>query len=352
MNENALAVIVPYYGTDIRFRLRNLRAVVRRWREILPSAALIIAEQPESRYPLTETDLHDMPSGVSHFIGEPADSFAKCRLMNAAVRKFRPDIVVMGDAVAFPGKGCAASILTELPPRGLLFPFSSTNYMGEHDTGRVYDGMDPENPVRPGLIITRQTGLCVAMTLASFNACGGWDEAFTGWGAEDDALVRKCRRLFGREMRTRLTDTGMLHMYHPAIGNDVYKRESRVYRRNRMLCECIMKMDDADFSDYISGRTGLPALLDKYQSMGKIRLKVDYIYTKKSTISLDASIYDFGRMDDIQSLRLVDILRILSAEDGNSFAMKVIASIEEKVPDLSPAQKKEIEECKKEFSGS
>lgn len=353
MNDCKMAVIIPYYGTDVRFRLRNLRAVLRRWCEILPSARLVLAEQPGSRYPLCIKDLRDeISQDIVHFIGTERDSFAKCSLLNAAVRKIRPGTVVMGDADAFPGRGCAESIMSEIPERGLLFPFSSTNYMGEHDSDRVSHGLDPETPVRSGLIITRQTGLCVAMTMGTFCACGGWDDEFSGWGAEDDALVRKCRRLFTRETRTTLPDTGMLHMYHPVIGTDSYKLASRVYRRNRMLCECIMKMDDSDFLDYIAGKATLSGMLDKYSAQGKIKLKVNYAYTKLSNISMDASIYDFGRVDDIQSLRLVDILRILQSEDGNGFAMSVINSIEEKVPDMSPEQKREIAECKKEFSGS
>jgi GT2 family glycosyltransferase len=84
-------------------------------------------------------------------------------------------------------------------------------YLSESDTrrflqsGRVLDGFVPVN-VRQGW-----RGGTIAFTKAAFERIGGFDEAFIGWGGEDDEIYDRCRAL-------RYYGFGFLpfiHLWHP-----------------------------------------------------------------------------------------------------------------------------------------
>ena len=56
--------------------------------------------------------------------------------------------------------------------------------------------------------------MCQIMPREAFEAVGGWDERFRGWGGEDYAFARALDTLWGPHKNTA---NDILHLWHPRI---------------------------------------------------------------------------------------------------------------------------------------
>jgi len=84
------------------------------------------------------------------------------------------------------------------------------------DLGARWDGTITEQDSRTAE--TRNTFWAAAPVVvprAMFEAVGGFDPGFRGWGAEDEAFGLALRALFGQPRRREGT---AIHLYHPRLG--------------------------------------------------------------------------------------------------------------------------------------
>ncbi len=121
----------------------------------------------------------------------------------------------------------------------LVKPFTWFGYLTEESTDLFYDLYD--NPVidfEPGYIDPPHnsfTGGAYVMKKSIWQAIGGMDEGFIGWGAEDDAFHILCKKKLGR---THSVEGNDFHLYHPAhrvTSEYNYDKLMREYVRNKKI---------------------------------------------------------------------------------------------------------------------
>lgn len=315
-----------------RFRNRNLEVCMRRVKECLPCADHVIARQ------VPAGDTSDSPGTMYLRQDGP---FHKTRLMDMAVRG-NPgyDGYVMVDADLYMTEEVAEYIVKNVGDAGLVFPFGDTVYMDEVDTVRMSEQGDLWPGEKDhGVLIHRQTGLCVAFTRAGFDAVGGFDEAFTGWGAEDDAFMFKFRRM-GMEVR-RNPDRGAVayHMFHRKV-NDRDYLEGPDYRRNRVYCACIRRMSPEDFGKYLSGESTLDSLVEKYTAMGRLEVELRWQVTPMNTLKIDTTLYDIDRCGPMTIGKILDEVE---REDGPEGIVWFVDTIFRKLQGIPEGMMAEVE---------
>lgn len=329
-------VIMAFFDSGDRFRRRNILAALPMWRELFPEADICVAEQNPTGF-FAEA----CPEGVRHIVYNIDGKFNKCRLLNNAVRSNGGyDAYVMADADVFITKALVDYIRTSWNAGSLVFPYGDCIYLRETDTRRIINGdvLTP-GPKYHGVIITRQTGLCNVFSRKTFDTIGGFDEAFTGWGAEDDAFVVKCIRKVGPIVRNSDKTAIAYHMFHRAINTDSYIH-SDTYIRNRKLCACIRRMTDADLDAYINGKKSMDTLMESYERRGRLEVSLKWHCTREGWLSIDTTIYDIDRSTPITFTK---VLEAILAEDGPEYVIEFIHNIlYGQIYDLSEEQWQEI----------
>jgi len=103
------------------------------------------------------------------------------------------------------------------------------------------------NQIRPKLI-----GANIAVWRTDFERVNGFDEAFVGWGCEDDDFARRLRKS-GVKIRTILDRTYAYHLWHPphATTPSEWKQGANVERlvRPTVLSTCLAGLRRRDISE-------------------------------------------------------------------------------------------------------
>ncbi len=81
---------------------------------------------------------------------------------------------------------------------------------------------------------------CVIVPRALWDAVGGFDERFWGWGGEDEAFYAACRALGG----VQRLDGANWHLWHPASPH--HDRSSPLYRQALRLCDRYKQTTDPE----------------------------------------------------------------------------------------------------------
>lgn len=317
-----------------RFRLRNLGACVSRVREAFPEADHVVEWQLRPG--------EAIPGGFGRCRGvEEEGPFHKTMLLNCAVREnpgYRAYVMV--DADVYMTRGLAEYAMANCADGRLVFPYGDTLYLDEADTVRLCGTGAPWPGEKDhGTTIWRQTGLCNAFTRGSYDRVGGFDEAFSGWGAEDDAFMYKFRRCGMEVLRNPDTSVPAYHMFHPAATSGGYM-ESPGYRRNRAYCACIRRMSDADFSDYVAGRAAMDSLVDKYRALGRLELELRWRVSPTDVLKIDTTLYDIDRSGEITIGKiLAEVLR----EDGYAGVVDICEHVLYEVDGMYPGMKDEVD---------
>jgi len=325
--------MLPGNPFDARFRRGNLEACRRAMRENFPEARHVVVEQfgDMERGPGANPD-------ISMFDPGP---FRKTALLNRAVRD-NPgyDIYVMVDADVFVTRPLAEYVLENAGDNRLVFPYGDTVYMDMLDTRKfLSEGTLWPGEKNHGVIIRRQTGLCNAFTRATFDAVGGFDEAFSGWGAEDDAFMFKFRRIGAEIIRNPDRTAVAYHMFHPVINTETYTRGPE-YMRNRVYCACIRRMDGEDFSRYLAGTVTLDEMVKKYRAMGRLEVTVEWYVNKSTFLHFDSTIYDIDRSGGLCMDKIFEAIR---REDGNEGIVDFTENVLRKVSGMPPDIMADIE---------
>jgi len=87
----------------------------------------------------------------------------------------------------------------------------------------------PQTPVKPEKRQMNHRSICLVIPRVVFEAVGGFDEAYRGWGAEDDAFWHAVKLVAGEPERV----TGKAyHLYHPPASTKAERAEDPIYIRN------------------------------------------------------------------------------------------------------------------------
>ncbi len=203
------SVIVPYGGHDPD-RAQALRHVLDFYRYEFPDWQVIVADQ------------------------DSADSytFSRARAVNDGAAKADGDVLVIQDAdsLCAPGNVAVAVAMARTEP-GMVRAYTRYRRLSRPATGsfETYKqalacaDADVEWQQDPAFAHG-----CAAIQRSCFEAVGGYDPKFTGWGYEDMALEAVCnahwpdRRVVG----------DLVHLWHPAAwGGADDRRNSDLYYR-------------------------------------------------------------------------------------------------------------------------
>lgn len=232
-----LTAIVPFRDDTDRIRRRNLD-VVMGW---LASAGIPVLLCEYADVP--STDLNLTENAVHVFVASGVRPFNKARACNAGFRRVSTPLVALVDADTFmPMRGfaeCAAAVREGLDA---VRPFGHLVDLDEQTSAAVARGdvsVDETSwPVtqthrddsRSGEHIPLCGGL-VILRASAYEAVGGMDEAFEGWGGEDDALSAALLR---SGLRCGVHDGHpAYHLAHPRTPEGRYGHEHYVRNRDR-----------------------------------------------------------------------------------------------------------------------
>lgn len=331
-------VITAFCDKGDRYRRRNLTATLANNIKLFPEAIFCVTEQnPTEWFPTLNMD----PERVRHVPVSIDGEFRKTALLNAAIESV-PDaeIIVMVDGDVFLTEQVVDYIRNHWQDGSLVFPYSDALYLKETDTRLLVSG----KPLLPGnkdhgVVIDRQTGLCNVFTRDTWRRVGRYDEEFVGWGAEDDAFLTKCRRVVGPIKRSREPGCVAYHLFHPMVNTDDYLKNSPVYLANRVRQACVRRMSDEDMGRYISGKSTLSELVDKYNDMGRLQVSLNWQCTPRASLHMDTTIYDVDRSGEMSFAK---VMSAIEEEDSAEYCVTFIDDILLKLPDLSSSQQEEI----------
>ena len=337
--------ITAFRDCGDRYRRRNLTATLANNLKVFPEATFCVAEQnPTGWFDTLNMD----PEQVHHVTVDIEGPFCKTKLLNAAIEAVPDaDVIVMVDGDVFLNDMVVNYIRNHWNDGSLVFPYSEAVYLKETDT-RLMVGRKPllPGPKDHGVTIDRQTGLCNVFTRHTWERIGRYDEAFTGWGAEDDAFLTKCRRLVGPIRRSREPGCTAYHLFHPVVNTADYLKKSPLYLANRVRQACIRRMSDEDMKLYVAGKVSLDCLVEKYTDMGRLEVSLDWKCTPRSSLHMDTTIYDVDRTGEMSFSKVMDAIE---EEDSAEYCVTFIDDILLCLPDLSPVQIDEIMELRKKF---
>lgn len=335
------SIIMAYMDGKNSFRRRNLFAVIDRCLALFPDVTIVVAEQGASS---VSEKLSTYNQRLAHIQVEDGTRFHKTKLLNTAVENAPGNYIVMVDADTYLDEVAAKSIYdsverlkTEIPLKtALVYPFDSVDYLTEGQTRDLLAGKPVNSKFcTHGVHIQRQTGLCNIFEKASWQAVRMFDEDFYEWGAEDDSFAYKLKRKIGKIDRV---PGHVYHLFHPKVDDDKYVK-SPVYLNNRKMCACIRRMSTEDFEKYVDGRVSLLDMVEKYDKMRRLSVRLAWPCTPKTVLTIDSTIYDMGPEDE---LNITKLLETVMAEDGPEYMPFFVKEIFGPIQDLSDAQKEEI----------
>ena len=209
------SVLIAYRQSD-PYRLRNLLAVVEQIKKAGNLQIIIVEQDSEPR--LDHAVLDD---GVSLLFQEQAGLFNKSRALNAAAKKADADVLVIADAdLILDPLALVGAIRFCSDKKSCVNPYDRLVDLTREESERYLAGNGlprtrmSTKPNREGIgeYICFCGGLFV-IPCKTFFDIGGMDEAFIGWGGEDDAMTVK---LMGLEVPClQVSNRVAFHLWHP-----------------------------------------------------------------------------------------------------------------------------------------
>lgn len=165
-------------------------------------------------------------------VGDRLGEFNRSAARNAGVAKVATSVVAVVDADnLIPLQQLQAAATLAHSAQAMVKPFTRFGYLDEPTTHAYYAGKwqpgQPSGWEGPG----PQEGFNGGAYVLPTALWPGFDEDFTGWGAEDDAFTIICRRRFGS---ARVVPGDCWHLWHPAqrwTSAENYQRLMEVYVR-------------------------------------------------------------------------------------------------------------------------
>lgn len=249
---SGLVAIVPYRVDPEGLRRRNAEVVLR-W---LAEAGVVTVLAEHADVPDEELALPRSAARVlTRASGAPFNKSAAC---NAGFRAADADIIALVDADTLmpttPFLACADAVADEFD---VVRPFGRLLELDEAASAEVASGAPlPTLPAgghdddRGGERIPLCGGL-VIMRGSAYASVGGMDEAFRGWGGEDDALSIA---LIRSGSLARINTGGVaVHLAHSRTLSSRYQHPD--YAGNLERAASWHTMSDADFARVIEERS-------------------------------------------------------------------------------------------------
>jgi len=211
---HGISIIIPFRAPSVPDeRVRNIEWLKQYWRTHLPSAEVIIGEDPDTHR-----------------------AFSKSVAVNAGVAKSKGDVLVIVDAdgylTAESVRHCAAEIRTarKLGHRLWFVPYRNFYRLSNDATKRLLRSDIHEPHVFPNeldsrdylnlddanhKIAHRYGALIQIVPREAHTIVGGWDERFRGWGGEDVAAMKAADTLFTPH---KTLPGRVFHLWHPMLG--------------------------------------------------------------------------------------------------------------------------------------
>lgn len=202
-----MRICVPW-RTDNGHRERLWEACANRWATLIPEANLV--------------------AGTDH--GEMFNRSAARN--NAAAGDWRVAVFADADIMVESRDQVDAAVAHAERTGRMTFAHTWRAGLGEAATSKVLDGVDPRRLLGERDEWDRNTfSGCYAVPRALWDAVGGFDERFIGWGFEDLAFMRACGA-FGGVARVPGT---IFHLWHPRSRAE--QEEQPHYPANQRLWE-------------------------------------------------------------------------------------------------------------------
>lgn len=174
-------------------------------------------------------------------VGEIKDSgelFSRSKAVNRAYLQATKDIIVIADSDIVYDPNLLKKSITYVNDGQWVIPFSRILRLSK-ETSQLLLKRPSEWPL---LIETDAAAEQATAFVGGFNvlgrnayeAVGGYDERFVGWGGEDEAFAYALDTLIGRHLRM---DGEMVHFWHPFVGpdgNPNYDSNYALYQRYQM----------------------------------------------------------------------------------------------------------------------
>jgi len=143
--------------------------------------------------------------------------FNRGRAINAGVAQTDGDVLAFVDAdLMVPGEAFRAGLEAVKNGAAMVVPFTRREELTAKATAKVLAGADPWGPWEEDdfeyVMNNRGTGGINILTRATFEAAGGFDPRFAGWGYEDSAFADAVETLVGPV--EWLSGTAV-HLWHP-----------------------------------------------------------------------------------------------------------------------------------------
>lgn len=267
--------IIAHHNENI-YRERNLNEIIKYYLTIIPVDTNIIIVEQGTR---TVIDVSD--SRIIH-INENYDTeyFWKSKLLNRGVSESDKEAFCVVDSDAIISNDAIDYLIQLNCDFNMLFPYNKIKMLNEGETRLWIKYRTTPNSID----ITQQkfsicyTGFFMVMTRVNYDLVGGFDEAYIGWGGEDDAMVIKTSRL--ASICEMPFDSLIMHMYHPRKDNDVYINSER-FETNQLFTYAIKTMPLAILESYCKGDITLPEYVTAKKLTSDSRIKRIWLKNKK-----------------------------------------------------------------------
>jgi hypothetical protein len=168
----SVVVVIPFYGFD-RARRRNLRLVRALYCDALPDWSCTF------------------PSGRS--LAQARNTGAAC-----APRQ----VIVFNDADTLcPPEQIREAVRLAAEAPGRVAAFDIYQRLTRRATESLTSWRDAAEATVEAELFSPPSNGCMAISRASFEEVGGYDESFVGWGYEDCEFNHRCALLFGEPRR-------------------------------------------------------------------------------------------------------------------------------------------------------
>lgn len=204
----AISIIIPQSGIG---RLAALPTVLGQARRSVPQPEIILVEIDSEKRAAAEGRLADRHLWVKD------SHFQRSRARNLGIPFASGDYILWLDNDIFIPDGFLARALDEITARKLdfLLPWNVIHYLSREDSLAVEkDGKQPHDcvPIN-SLALGRAVGGAVLVRRDFVVRFGAFDEAFLGWGFEDQGFFHRATVL-GHTGTTQRQDQILYHLYH------------------------------------------------------------------------------------------------------------------------------------------
>jgi N-terminal domain of galactosyltransferase len=193
----SVSLIVPF-RVESSERARNWKWLYRRYQREFPEWEIVVCS-------------------------DGGGEWSKGRAVSLAVRQSSGDTLVIADADVYMGVNALRQAVIELQKSAWVVPhryvyrlteaFTLSLLLGPEDLNAPYDYVRRRNLIRSRKAGPIGGGVSV-LSRAAFDAVGGIDERFLGWGGEDISFARSLDTLVGPHRRL---GAPMWHLYHPPM---------------------------------------------------------------------------------------------------------------------------------------